>query len=298
MSEYMRIQHTLSERIAISGTEFPYKPLKEFLDVANQLEVKYLEMWLPHNFTMKDLSLVEKELIKRDLQAVTISTWTQLNLPGDVGPRQELIRQSILAAKRLGASSVNTYFGANPSRSVEEAIQRYRQNIASCVEEAEKTGVYITLENEFEITGNDPTRRAEDVLNIAEAVDSAWFKINYDPCNFYFAGEEAYPYAYNLLKKHIGYVHLKNGMKYSPRLHPPLHKDYLWRDKSGDYVCCPLGNGAVNVESLLRNLSTDGYEGYVCLEPHVPPQILGDTFRDGLDYIKTHLLQPQERMTK
>lgn len=288
----------MTGRIGISGTEYPHKPLKELLDVANQLEVKYLELWIPHNFVLDDLPSVEKELAKRNLQAIVISTWTQLNLAGDVSPRQELIKQSVFAAKRLGASSVNTYFGANPERSTEEAILRYRENIVPCIEEAEKAGVYITLENEFEVTGQDPTRRARSVLNIAEIVDSQWFKINFDPCNFYFAGEEAYPFAYNLLKKHIGYVHLKNGMKFNPRFHALPSNDYLWRDKSGDYVCCPLGEGAINFESLLRDLSTDGFEGFVCLEPHVPQEILFETFRNGLNYVNTHWMSSHEWRTK
>lgn len=282
------------ERIAISGTEYPHKPLKEFLDVANRLDVKYLELWIPHNFVLKDLPGVEKELARRNLQAVVISTWTQMNLPGDVTARQELIKQSILAAKRLGAVSVNTYFGANPTRSQEEAIQRYHQNITPCLEEADKSGIYITLENEFEITGKDPTRRAHTVLSIAETVDSPRFKVNYDPCNFYFAGEEGYPYAYNLLKKHIGYVHLKNGTKYNHGIHSLPPEDFLWRDKSGDYVCSSLGEGAINIEGLLRDLSTDGYEGYICLEPHVPPEMLVDTFQNSLDYVKSHFFQPHE----
>ncbi len=284
----------MTERIAISGTEFPYKPLADFLDMANRIGVKYLELWMPHNFILDDISVVEKELARRDLQAVVISTWTQLNLAGDVAPRQELINQSILAAKRLGATSVNTYFGANPSRSVEEAVQRYCQNIRPCLVQAEKAGVFITLENEFEITGKDPTRHAQVVLDIAETIDSPQFKLNYDPCNFYFAREEGYPYAYNLLKKHIGYVHLKNGTKFNRRLHTLPPADFLWRDKSGDYVCCPLSEGAINIENLLKVLLEDGYEGYVCLEPHVPPEILEETFRDSLDYVRSHFQEPNE----
>jgi sugar phosphate isomerase/epimerase len=288
----------MTDRIAISGTEYPHRPIRELLDVAGQLQVRNLELWLPHNFAMEDLSVVEKELTRRDLRAVVISTWTQLNLPGNVQARQELIKQSIFAAKRLGAGSVNTYFGANPSRSVEEAVQQYKRNIAPCIEEADKAGIDMTLENEFEVTGTDPTRRAQVVLKIAEMVGSPRFKINYDPCNFYFAGEEGYPYAYNLLKKHIGYVHLKNGMKYDPAVHPFPPQEFLWRDKSGDYVCCPLGEGAVNVASLLRQLSSNGYEGYLCLEPHVPPDLLVETFRDGVEYLRTNLSGAQEPPAK
>jgi sugar phosphate isomerase/epimerase len=77
-------------------------------------------------------------------------------------------------------------------------------------------------------------------------------------------------------------------MKYDPRIHPVPPDDFLWKDKSGDYVCCPLGEGAVNIENLLKALSAGGYDGYICLEPHVPPDILVETFRDALEYVKAH----------
>jgi sugar phosphate isomerase/epimerase len=280
---------SLLDRLAVSGTEYPYRPLQEVLDVADQLEVHNLELWVPHNFAFKDLGVVERQLSKRGLSTVVVSTWTQLNLPGDVGPRQELIRQSIEAASALGARSVNTYFGANPERTSERSVLAYREAILPLVELAEKAGIIITLENEFEPSGCDITRRAEGVLSILEAVHAPSFKINFDPCNFYFAGEEPFPYAYELLKGHIGYLHLKDGMKYNPRLSPPPQEGFLWKDLSGEYVCCPLGMGAINYEAFLRKIADSGYTGYLALEPHVPPAMLLTTFQESLQFIRQFL---------
>ena len=279
------------DRLAVSGTEYPHRPIQELLQVAKQLNVRYLELWIPHNFAFEDVSKVEKELSRLGLSAVVISTWTQLNLPGDVKPRQELIRQSINAAKVLGAHSVNTYFGANPARSAEESISAYREAVMPLVEYAEKEGVIITLENEFEESGHDVTRRAERVLNVLDAVNSPAFKANFDPCNFYFAGEEGYPYAYQLLKNHIGYVHLKDGMKFSDNLHLDPGEGFLWKDLSGEYVCCPMGRGAINYRALLREIVNTPYKGYFGLEPHVRPELLLSTFQQSLRYIQQLLLE-------
>jgi len=101
---------SLMDRLVISGTEYPHRPLHELLDVAKELGIKNLELWIPHNFEFEDLSDVEKELSRYNQSAVVISTWTQLNLPGDVQPRQDLIRKSIQAAKALGASTVKHIF--------------------------------------------------------------------------------------------------------------------------------------------------------------------------------------------
>lgn len=279
----------MTERIAISGTEFPYRPIEELLDLAVELGVRHLELWIPHNFEFKDLAVVERKLSNRNLKAAVISTWTQINLPGDAGPRLELIKQSIQAAKELGARSVNTYFGANPGRTPEEAVRRYCEMISPCVDLAAKEGLFITLENEFEVTGCDVTRDARWVRRIAEAISSPYFRLNFDPCNFYFAGEEPYPYAYRLLKDYIGYVHIKDGTKFDPDWHAHPGEGFLWKDLSGEYICCDLGSGAINYDALLRDLANDSYEGFLGLEPHVAPRILRPTFERSVKYLKARL---------
>ncbi|MCC6398412.1 MAG: sugar phosphate isomerase/epimerase [Bacteroidetes bacterium] len=285
----MTNERSLIERLAVSGTEYPYRPLQEVLDVAERLEIHNLELWIPHNFGFNELSGVENQLSKRGLKAAVISTWTQLNLPGDVQPRQELIRQSMEAATALGAQYVNTYFGANPARTPEQSVKAYREAILPLTDLAERKGIIITLENEFEPSGLDLTRRAEEMLRIIEAVQSPSFKVNFDPCNFYFAGEEPHPHAYELLKNHIGYIHLKDGRVYNPRLSPPPAEAFLWKDLSGEYVCCPVGKGAINYAALLREIAGSGFMGYLGLEPHVHPEQLLTTFRESLQFIRQSL---------
>jgi sugar phosphate isomerase/epimerase len=281
----------LLNRLVISGTEYPHRPLLEFLDVAVLLHINNLELWIPHNFVFEEVGQVKKELTRRGLSAAVISTWTQLNLPGDVKPRQALIRQSLEAAKILGAGSVNTYFGAHPTRTPEESVRCYRDAIMPLVEMADKEGIFITLENEFETTGRDVTRRADGVLSILESVAHSALKVNFDPCNFYFAGEEPYPYAYELLKNHIGYIHLKDGMKYRAGFHPDPGEGFLWKDISGEYVCCAMGRGAINYMPLLRRILESGYGGYLALEPHVRPQLLLTTFQQSIQYVRNLMLR-------
>ncbi len=274
----------MHENIAISGTEFPYRPINELFGMAKYLHVKNLELWIPHNFKYDDIGKIRTDLEEYKLHAVCISTWTQLNRPENVGPKQALIISSIKAAKELGAQIVNTYFGAHPDRTPQQAIQAYKENIALCIEYAEKENIAIVLENEFDIKGIDPTRKAQYLLELVETVDSPYFRLNFDACNFYFAGEEPYPYAYNLLKKYIAYVHIKDGMKYHKSLYDDPGEGFLWQDQSGDYICCELGNGAIPYSSLLRRLISDRYDGYITMEPHVHPVQLQNVFRKNIKY--------------
>jgi len=270
------------DNIAISGTEYPFRPIKEVYAIANYLGVSNLELWIPHNFEYDDVGKIKTDLDKHKLHTACISTWTQLNLPGNVGQKQALIIRSIKAAKELGANIVNTYFGANPDRTPQQAFQLYKENIALCLEYAEKENITIVLENEFDITGVDPTRKAEYVLELVETINSPNFRLNFDACNFYFAGEEPYPYAYNLLKKYIAYVHIKDGMKYNDSLYKHPGEGFLWRDKSADYLCCELGRGAIPYSSLFENLIKDGYNGYFTMEPHVHPDRLKEIFKKNV----------------
>ena len=279
------------EKIAISGTEYPFRPIKEVYDMAEALGVKNLELWIPHNFKFEDLNIVGNELQVRDLRAICISTWTQLNLPGDVKERQVLINQSIQSAKFLDAPIVNTYFGANPERIPKQAIDAYKKNIQPCLELAEKEGIIIVLENEFDVTGVDITRRAEYVLELVEEVNSPNFRLNFDPCNFYFAGEEPYPFAYILLKNYIEYIHIKDGTKYHPDFYEYPGDDFLWKDKSGDYICTNLGEGAISYHALFHQLKKDKYTGFIGMEPHVPPVMLQETFSDSLKYLSEKLIK-------
>lgn len=272
----------IMNRIAISGTEYPHRPIEELYRMAKYLGVKNLELWIPHNFKYDDLEKVKRELDQKGFKAICISTWTQLNLPGDVTERQNLIIQSIHAAKLLGSSLVNTYFGANPTRTDREAIKAYQESIEPCLELAIKEDVTIVLENEFDITGKDTTRSAEKVLELVKSVDSKHFRLNFDLCNFYFAGEEPYPYAYRLLKDYIGYIHIKDGTKYHEELYNHPGEGFLWQDKSGDYICTELGKGGIPYESFFRQLIEDDYQGYLTMEPHVHPTKLREIFKANI----------------
>ena len=250
----------LIDNIAISGTEYPHKNINEVLDMAELLTVKNLELWIPHNFKISEIDHITKMLDQRKLKVICVSTWTQLNIPENIKAKQDLITMSIDAAKIFNTGFVNTYFGPNPLRNVKESIDVYLKNIDSCLNKAIKENVIIVLENEFEKSGTDITRRAENVLEIISRINSPNFQLNFDPCNFYFAGEEPFPYAYKLLKDHIKYIHLKDGMKFSKVLYPHPGDGFLWQDASGDYICTALGNGAIPWEGFFKQLIEDNYE--------------------------------------
>ena len=50
-------------------------------------------------------------------------------------------------------------------------------------------------------------------------MDHPRFGVNFDADNFYNAGIEPFPYAYELLKGHVVQLHAKDSARYSPEVH-------------------------------------------------------------------------------
>ena len=187
---------------------------------------------------------------------------------------QQILRYQIELAAAAGAPYAITYFGFGGERDDQRAMKVYAERLAPCLELAEELNVTILLENEFDSAALDPagsdiTRRPEVVRELVEKVGSARFRTNFDPSNYNFAGVEPFPYAYEILEDVIEYVHVKDGHRIG-RARPGADAE-LWvrsRDFDREYGWCPVGEGAVNWDGLLRALVRDGYDGFIALEPH------------------------------
>jgi sugar phosphate isomerase/epimerase len=173
-------------------------------------------------------------------------------------------------------------------------VATFVEAVRPAADYAGRHGVAIVLENE----AHDDSGTAAGVRAIVEAVGSPYFGTLFDACNYYQAGEEAFPYAYEVLKQHVRYAHVKGGCRYRPDLLPHAHRGGTLRgipDAHIGYV--PIADGAVNVDGLLQRLARDGYDGFVTLEPHVPPAEAEAYYRAEVPYVRTRLREAQRRAT-
>ena len=278
--------------LVISGTGDFYEgaPVTKLLETARRYQVEHVDLWFPKNTRVEGLDRSVTLIQEAGVSVACVSTWTHLYWPGDIGAQQRLLLEGVELARRLGAKMANTYFGHGLVRDDELAIATYIENLQPCLERAAALDVTICLENEFDVLGDDPqasdiTRRPECMRELVERINSPYFRVTFDACNFYFAGVEPYPYAYHLLQDTIAYVHLKDGARYDPR----RYGDRVLRftDHSGEYVCLPVGRGALNTHGLLARLGWDGYDGFVTLEPHVEAERMEETYRQTMDYLET-----------
>jgi sugar phosphate isomerase/epimerase len=128
------------------------------------------------------------------------------------------------------------------------------------------------------------------MLALIEEFNSPSFKTNFDATNYYHSGNEAFPHAYDVLRDHIAYVHIKNGRKYIEAFCPDpgwIGAEPFTQSMAGNLIYyTTTKDGAVNTHGLLRRLSSDGYEGYCTLEPHTTRENSIKAIREEIAYMK------------
>lgn len=110
---------------------------------------------------------------------------------------------------------------------------------------ASANDVVLLHENEKGIYGE----KAAECKKIMETFYGEHFKAIFDFANFVQAKENTLE-AYQLLKPHIAYIHVKDALM-----------------ENGSVV--PAGMGDGNVACILKDLRNNGYDGFLSLEPHL-----------------------------
>jgi sugar phosphate isomerase/epimerase len=285
-------------RLAISGQLLAGKrTLGEICALFRALNVDAIELWpanIPGGETPEERGRYERKDIAGARQILEDNSMTVacvtlgfriLARCAEDGPAYgtDALKGAVDAAASLGAPIVNCYLaGLEPEVFVAAA--------RPAAEYAGTAGVTIVLENE----AHDDSGPAASVRAIVEAVSSPHFGTQYDPCNYYHANEEPFPAAYEIIKDHIRYVHLKGGCHYDPTALPEDHKGGTLRGSDDRYIAyTALPDGVVNVDGVLRRLARDGYAGYVTLEPHVPAELAETYYRIDVPYVRDLLRQAQ-----
>ncbi len=110
---------------------------------------------------------------------------------------------------------------------------------------AKANDICLLHENEKDIYGE----KAKECKEIMDTFGGKHFRAIFDFANFVQAGQDTLE-AYELLKDHIEYIHVKDAIK-----------------GSGKVV--PAGFGDGNVKEILTKLFADGFKGFLSIEPHL-----------------------------
>lgn len=219
----------------------------------NKLGIKYFEPRGINGTNISALTLDEAKQLKEIMDKYGINASSIGSPIGKIGikdefePHLEKLAHTIEIAKILGTKYIRIFSFFIPK---EDDPAIYRDEVMARMKAmtalAEKEGIILLHENEKDIYG-DIAVRCKDIL---DTVDSQNLRAVFDPANFVQCGQVTYPDAYEMLKDHVVYMHIK---------------DALFADNS----VVPAGHGDGKVQDILKALSDRDYDGFLSLEPHL-----------------------------
>lgn len=184
------------------------------------------------------------------------------------GLKKALDFAAILEAPYIRMFSFFIPENQNPSQYRSKVIDWLGQMI----NEAEKTNIILAHENEKGIYGDDGKR----CLDLYTTLSGKSFTGVFDFANFVQCKQRPYQDCWLLLQPYITYFHVKDALL-----------------GSGKVV--PAGNGDGDIEKILREAYTNGYNNFLTLEPHLSlaeanyGKTSPDLFKTAVDALKVIL---------
>lgn len=131
----------------------------------------------------------------------------------------------------------------DPKAVFDEVVERLQHSVKL----AQEYGLVLAMENENSCNGGTP----DEVRDLVHAVDSPALGVMWDGGNAQWAGVEAYPTGYDMVKDRIYHVHVKDIVVEDGKRHGTV-----------------MGQGLVDFRGMFQAMKADGYQGGVSLEPH------------------------------
>lgn len=230
----------------------------------------FLEHLDPDRLGPAELDDVKRLLDRYELRCVSLSGHAPLHL--DEGMRR--LRNVLAAGRELDVLVLNTFTGDAETR---EEVDRFTANARVLADEAREAGIRLCIETDSNLM---PT--AEIGMQLLDDIGHDWIQINYDPGNVvYYAGARPEADIRNGLGRY-GHVHLKDQ-----------------RGGKGSLDFPVLGEGELDLASILRDLADSGFAGPVSMEIEFADYVYppweecveaaqrGKAYWDGLDVPST-----------
>lgn len=165
----------------------------------------------------------------------------------------DAFRRTLEVAHLLNAPYIRMFSffippGEDPACYREEVLSRWQ----TFIDIARGEQLILLHENEKEIYGDRPER----CLDLLTTLNCSYLKAIFDPANFVQCDVETYPKAYELLKDHIVYMHIKDA-------------------RNSDHVVVPAGQGDGHIVDILKALKAMDFNGFLSIEPHLNGSLPG-----------------------
>ena len=241
------------ESIVLTGFADEIDALLDYqIRVLKKLHMNHIEMRGVDGRSFVDYSEAEAREIRKRLDDNGISLSAigsplgKIKITDDFAPHMELYKHTVELAHIMGTPNIRmfSFYGADgkPTTAYRDEVMN---RLGQFADYAAANEVVLLHENEKGIYGE----MADGCLDIMQQFYGDHFKAVFDFANFVQARQDTLE-AYEMLKPYIAYIHVK---------------DALWKDGS----VVPAGYGDGNVKEILKKLKSEGYKGYLSLEPHL-----------------------------
>jgi sugar phosphate isomerase/epimerase len=221
--------------------------------LVSKLGMKYLEFRSAWDVNILDLDDDQVARAKDLLSSYQLGVSSigspigKIAIDDDFEPHLARARHAADVARYFDAPYIRVFSffmpeGSDPDSHRDEVLRR----MADLAKVAEEADVVLVHENEKDIYGDIPRR----CLDIVESVGSPNLKVAWDAANFVQVGVRPFTEGYALLRPHLEYVQIKDALL-----------------TTGEVVKSGEGDGEV-VETI-RELRSDGFDGFFSLEPHL-----------------------------
>ena len=249
--------------------------LGEQIAVLQEEHIHFIDLRGAWNSNVLDLSDQQLQEVKQALEAASIgvaaigSPIGKVPVTSDFAEHMQRFERALYVAGYLGSPYVRIFSfypptlgealhqgqrksqesGSPLSGEAEPGIDAYRedvlQRLAALTEKAAKAGITLVHENEKMIYGDTIARN----VDLLQGINHPRLRAVFDPANYLECRQEPYPQAYNAVKPWLEYVHVK--------------------DVNAQGTLVVAGDGEARWSDILKRLRSDGYDGFLSLEPHL-----------------------------
>jgi sugar phosphate isomerase/epimerase len=215
--------------------------------------IEYIELRGVDGKNVSELSIdeaieVKNKLDKNGIKVSAIgSPVGKISLTDNFENHVEMFKRVLKIAKCMETKYIRIFSFYYPvDMDMDECKSKVIKRLKLLTHLAEEENLVLLHENEKDIYGDIPER----CLDIIKGVNSPNLKLTFDPANFIQSDIKPYPYAFNMLRPYIVYIHIKDAIA-----------------ENGTVV--PAGYGDGKIQDFLKDLKDSSFNGFLSIEPHL-----------------------------
>jgi sugar phosphate isomerase/epimerase len=173
----------------------------------------------------------------------------------------------IKLARKLDVSNISTEPGGpiiNQRLSENELLKIFENGIHEVLDTAENANVTVLVEPEPRLL----IENSQQFIRFIKNFDSKYIGLNFDVGHFFCVGEDPSQVIYRL-SDYIRHVHLED----------------IAADRTHQHLM--LGEGAINIDSVLKSLKDIGYDGFITIELYPYQEYPTYAAKQAMEFIKS-----------